>query len=382
MKHFTLNALKLLFLMAVIIYPLANIAMDGGGGGGTGFTDGMPGGSVGCGSLSLDISKASVASQCDPVDAKHCPGPGGTNTYADCQYTANNAGVCKHSTCTCIGSMENNIWAQFCAPATGTFVFETTNVSCSGGGSSLQFVIWDAAPTNSICDIENNVVFCNNNFTANKSYSVNLTSGTCYTLMFDGNAGAACTFTFTIDCQYVLSTYMLDYDVKLSNDKTSTLFKWKVADEEDVSHYEIQRSSNGKDFESVGKVYGKNVDGQVSYSYEDGSTPIGLSYYRLKQVQKDGTEFIYKKVPIHKRVLEANIYPNPIKSDLNIDFGKDLEAGTEIAVYDILGGLVYKTELTQRSSSIKIDMDGCTKGMYFLSIRSGDALMQQKFYKD
>jgi hypothetical protein len=56
--------------------------------------------------------------------------------------------------------------------------------------------------------------------------------------------------------------------------------------------------------------------------------------------------------------------------------------GTVIAVYNVLGNLVYHKELTERTQEFKIDMDDCTKGMYFLSVTSDDLSYQQKFYKE
>jgi hypothetical protein len=221
MKHFAPYSLKLFLLLAIIHLPTNTIAMDGGGGGtGPTFSNSSPGSSSGCGAGSLSNSSASVASQCDPPDVSNCPS--GSNQqvyYADCMYSTNGGGLCSHSTCTCIGSMENNIWSQFCAPGTGTYTFEVGNISCSGGAESLQFVIWntDGITWSNICDIENYVEFCDNGFTSNTTFTVDLAGGTCYTLMFDGNAGADCTWDFNINCTQVLGLTLLDYHVNLNN---------------------------------------------------------------------------------------------------------------------------------------------------------------------
>jgi hypothetical protein len=379
MKHFVLYSIKFLILVLSLL-PIQALSMAGGGGGGTtgpSFSDGLPGSTSGCGAGTLDNSKATVSKGCTGTfDSSLCFGE-----YADCAYVSKGA-LCERQSCTCWGSMENNIWSQFCAPATGTFVFEVTNVVCSGGGSSLQFLI---APTpsggfDSVCDLS--AVYCDKGSTGNQSHSVSLTSGQCYTLMFDGNAGAACTWNFNINCTYALGVVMLDYKAKLDNDGES-IFSWEVTQENEVSHYIVERSTDGNNFTELERVLPINdPEKRLAYQVIDKNPVSGNNYYRLKQIDIDKTEYTYKRLAITKRALDVQIYPNPIKEDLNINFGKDLDAGTEIAVYDILGNLVYKDVLGKRTSSHKIDMNQCTKGIYFLSIKSDEVVLQQKFYKD
>lgn len=381
MKNFTLKTLVKYAFVVFFTSPLSIFAMPGGGGGSTGpsFSDSAPGSSSGCGAGTLDNSKATVAKACHPdtYDFSVCPAE-----YEDCQFAIKGA-LCEVSTCTCWGSMENNIWSQFCAPATGTFVFEVTNVVCSGGGSSLQFFI---APTpsdgfSSVCDLS--AVYCDKGSTGDQSHSVDLTSGQCYTLMFDGNAGAACTWDFNINCSYALGIIMLDYGVELSDVNNTATVYWEVTDENNVDYYSIERSSDGVNFESIGKVLPKNdPDKRLNYSFVDSNPINGTSYYRLKEIDIDEKQYTYKRLALNNKNQTITLYPNPITDDLNINFEKELMPGTVVAVYNVLGNVVYYTETTEKSSELKIDMDDCSKGIYFLSIKSGENIIQQKFFKD
>jgi hypothetical protein len=365
----------------LLITPSQTFATSGGGGGGStgpSFSDGMPGSSSGCGSGTIDNKGATVAKGCHPdaLDYDPCP-----NELADCQYIVKGAG-CWYDTCTCWGSMENNIWSQFCAPATGTFVFEVSNISCSGGATSLQFMV---APTpsswSSVCDLTS--VYCNDGFTGNVNMSVDLTSGQCYTLMFDGNAGAECSWTFNINCTYALGITMLDYNIDFDGKQNKATFNWEVDNENNVSHYTVQRSSDGITFENIGSLNAKNNSStRLNYSFIDNNPLPKTSYYRLLEKDLDGKEYIYKRLVITNKNSFVTIYPNPIANDLNLNFGKELEPGTEITVYGVTGNVIYSTTLTHHTSQHKIDMNECAKGMYFLSIKSGDLVMQQKFFKD
>lgn len=381
MKKFT----AIIFSLLLIIATSSAFAMDGGGGGGgPSFSNGMPGSSSTCGTTTLSNSSASVNSACDPVDISNCPaGKNESIDYGDCRYTTNGGGLCSVETCTCIGSMENNIFSTFCAPATGQFDFEIGAISCSGGAASLQFVVWSNTSSSSICDMENDVEFCDNGFTSNTTFSVNLTAGTCYTLMFDGNAGADCTWDFTINCSYALGLTMLDYSVTLSNDEKNVNMSWDVTDEVDVNYYSIERSTDDENYSSIGKIFAhNNTSKSTSYDFIDENPVMGISYYRLMEIDNNGIEYKYGKHVINKTTQDLSIYPNPISDDLNISFGNFLNEGAKIMVYDVLGNLVYDRELAERKSSIKIDMNDAKKGMYFLVIKSKDGDLQQKFYKD
>lgn len=376
--------MKLNQLLLILFTVISSSLYAMSGGGGPAFSDGMPGSESNCGSATLDNSSAGVNSACDPVDVSNCPpGKNAVADYGDCQYTTNGGGLCSYETCTCIGSMENNIFSQFCAPATGQFDFEIGAISCSGGAASLQFVVWSNTTSSSICDIENDIEFCDNGFTSNTTFSVNLTSGTCYTLMFDGNAGADCTWDFNINCIYALGLTMLDYSVELAKNENSVNVKWSVTEELDVNTYKIERSSDGKIFKEIGSVSAVNESKETTYySFEDERPLIGVNYYRLKQIDNNSEVYKYGTKVVERKNINTTLFPNPINDKLNINFGKELEKGSEIEVFDILGNLVFKSVLDRKKESLTIDLSNTKKGIYFLMISTEGEKVNQKFYKE
>ncbi|MBO0360585.1 T9SS type A sorting domain-containing protein [Hymenobacter sp. BT186] len=65
---------------------------------------------------------------------------------------------------------------------------------------------------------------------------------------------------------------------------------WKTASEKNNSHFDVERSRNGQQFEKVGKVTGAGSSaGSHSYSLYDAQAPNSTLYYRLRQVDFDGT---------------------------------------------------------------------------------------------
>lgn len=101
----------------------------------------------------------------------------------------------------------------------------------------------------------------------------------------------------------------------------TVVLKWATAREVNNSHFNIQRSNNGIDFETINKVVGKDNSASINdYSYTDFQPLTGNLYYRLQQVDVDG-KFSNSSTIIIKRSrdtkVEIQLYPNPINSTGN-----------------------------------------------------------------
>lgn len=117
----------------------------------------------------------------------------------------------------------------------------------------------------------------------------------------DTNTGVTANYTLqggdkntTVDAGFQksapLSVNLLKFEAKII--ENNTVLNWKTADEKDFSHFEIQKSTNAKEFGEIGSL---NGIGANFYSYSDNNTEKGINYYRLKMVNTDGT-FEYSKM--------------------------------------------------------------------------------------
>jgi hypothetical protein len=89
--------------------------------------------------------------------------------------------------------------------------------------------------------------------------------------------------------------------------------KWQSAEEKNTSHFEIERSADGKNFSALltKKAQGNSV-ALVSYQALDNSPVSGTSYYRLKMVDLDGTFEYSKMVSVsNEGAVWVRAYPNP-----------------------------------------------------------------------
>src|SRR5690606_34582762 len=112
----------------------------------------------------------------------------------------------------------------------------------------------------------------------------------------------------------------LNYDVRFENGKIK--HTWQTTNEINTSHFVIELSTNGIDFNAVGEIRSRNHLVHHIYNFTEQSSDFETTeivYYRLKQVDSDG-RFDYSKVVTVKLKASKKITlsPIPVKDYLHI----------------------------------------------------------------
>jgi hypothetical protein len=145
--------------------------------------------------------------------------------------------------------------------------------------------------------------------------------------------------------------------------------QWSTAEEEQVAHFEIEKSTDGNRYHLIGKLQAAG-SGSKTYHFTDNSTIASNTYYRLKMVDNNGS---YTYSPVSRvRTGQSNnaisVYPNPAKDRLNISL--TAEAGpVQVTLHDV-GGRTIKTFTVQSDGSTinKVaDISSLQPGIYFIS---------------
>ena len=141
------------------------------------------------------------------------------------------------------------------------------------------------------------------------------------------------------------------------------LLNWQTTNEVNVSHINIQRSTNNNEFITIGKVNSSCC----SYSFTDNS-PLstvnsGLStiYYRLEIIDKDGSKTYseIRNVEFGIRTLGIRIYPNPAKEFVTIAC-KDAK---QLFIIDDLGKTVFQSTVNSQPLNV-INIKQLNRGIY------------------
>ncbi|WP_107039530.1 T9SS type A sorting domain-containing protein [Brumimicrobium mesophilum] len=150
------------------------------------------------------------------------------------------------------------------------------------------------------------------------------------------------------------------------NDRVVEL-AWKTASELNNDYFTIERSIDGLSWENLQIVRGAgNSSSVIDYSWIDYSPFSGVSYYRLKQTDYDGTTETFNIVSIDKNdVEELQAYPNPVSHSVTVIGLQDSEV---LRIMNTVGVEVTGNVIVSNSPSKKtfIDMSQLPKGMYFI----------------
>ncbi len=141
---------------------------------------------------------------------------------------------------------------------------------------------------------------------------------------------------------------------------------WSTSEETNSSHFEIGRSSDGKNWSTLGRVEANGESKQViDYSYTDAQPLAAMNYYRLKMVDFDET-FTYSRIreAAFGEEMEMVLYPNPVQNELYIK-GK---SGSSAEVWDAAGRL----RLRATFDNGRLDVQNLPAGTYHLRIPGTD----------
>lgn len=120
--------------------------------------------------------------------------------------------------------------------------------------------------------------------------------------------------------------------------------EWGTLTENNASHFEIERSADGRNFTSkIGTVNAIGYSTTLrNYGITDNAPLKGWAYYRAKQVDADG-KFAYSNIAsinFDKQPSQLLIYPNPVKNNLTLEFTSTKNGKIEVQIIDSKGAMV------------------------------------------
>jgi len=175
------------------------------------------------------------------------------------------------------------------------------------------------------------------------------------------------------DVDKVLPVSLVFFNAKLLDNKVK--LDWATASEENNDYFEVQRSTNNKDFEIIDIVEGNgNSNVIINYTSYDYNIEEGVAYYRLKQVDYDGTVDYSNVVTIRNNPeILVEIYPNPSNGKVNIKTKEEVNIG----IYSAIGKEIYRKHINANSTNV-IDLSDNPKGVYFITYSTNKTTITKK----
>lgn len=185
-----------------------------------------------------------------------------------------------------------------------------------------------------------------------------------------------------------LPVELLSFSAKLNNDFNVDI-QWITATEINNDYFIVERSKDGQYFENIVKVKGAGNSEQIlSYSAQDVAPLPGVSYYRLKQVDFDGTVSYSKVVAVNSNAADISaepmsfsVFPNPSNSNTQIAFyNVNASDEVQIKIYDLSGKEMHSSMhyVNGNGNIASFDVSSFPSGIYLVNVLYDGITTQQK----
>lgn len=196
-------------------------------------------------------------------------------------------------------------------------------------------------------------------------------------------------FTYSAPLK-TLPVKLVSFDATLNN-KNKVDLKWTTATEENVSHFVVERSTDGVNFSDAGLVFAVgNSTQKINYSLTDDISNVNATviYYRLCSVDNDG-KFTYSEVRIIRITKDANsnvaiiTYPNPVSNELHITVPANWQnKQISFELFNANGQLMKRTDNSSSSQTETINVNDLSRGLYIVRVSCNGETAQQKIIKN
>ncbi|MCF8253366.1 MAG: T9SS type A sorting domain-containing protein [Bacteroidia bacterium] len=166
---------------------------------------------------------------------------------------------------------------------------------------------------------------------------------------------------------------------KGAKSESGVTLNWATVTESNSSHFILERSLNGKDFNSISKVKAAgNSSKFLLYNYLDKealSLNSKVIYYRLNQVDMDGKQEYSPVIQISLDELNditiLSVQPNPFQNNLTLTFNSNKEMGMKVELLNINGQIMVSKEIRTEAGQQNFNLDETgilPSGLYFVRI--------------
>jgi hypothetical protein len=171
--------------------------------------------------------------------------------------------------------------------------------------------------------------------------------------------------TFTLgDRTAPLPVTLVGFDAKRVG--ADAVITWETASELNNRGYEVQVSTDGREFRTVGTVAVTSPNSVMlrNYRYVDTeANKAGTRYYRLRQIDLDGktTDFAPKALLFDGKIgTEPKLaaFPSPFSNELSLDVYTAAAGEAKVAMMDLTGRIIREQKATLTTGTNQVKLEG------------------------
>jgi len=183
---------------------------------------------------------------------------------------------------------------------------------------------------------------------------------------------------------FALPVTWVAYDAKKDAQQNVQL-QWQTANESNALQYEVQVSTNGIEFETIGIVAAKNAAAATYFFTDKTEGKTGIRMYRIKQTDRDG-QFSFSAVrSIQFGSIRTSIhtYPNPVQNQLLLAMVHNAPIQVQWQISDAAGRIVMNGKWQSNATADKksINTQQLQPGVYTITVTDGTQRWYHKMVK-
>ena len=181
---------------------------------------------------------------------------------------------------------------------------------------------------------------------------------------------------YKLESDFFIPVELASFNAQLVD--RDVLLNWTTATELNNQGFEIEHSIDNENFSKVGFVPGFGTTSELkSYSFRISNVDAGDQYYRLKQIDFDGSSTIYNSVeifgPVPSNFVLNQNHPNPFNPSTTISFSLPVESSVTIKLFNMLGQEVAEitsSDFQAGNHNLKFDAKELSSGAYIYTLEA------------
>lgn len=194
-------------------------------------------------------------------------------------------------------------------------------------------------------------------------------------------------FRFNNEVEFTLPLVLKSFNASLTNKKVD--LNWVTGHEKDLSHFVVERSTNGVDYTETGMVFAAgNSTAVQNYAFSDmlNTSSKGVVYYRLKMMDSQ-KRYQYSPVRIVRlgdaqTQVQVQAYPNPVVNELRVTVPANWQnKQVSYELYNMNGNMVKRITNPNASQTETLNVKELGTGTYVVKAYTQDEAASQRIVK-
>ena len=256
-------------------------------------------------------------------------------------------------------------------------------IRCSDAGTSGNTGLQNVSPNENTEDVLGDGWTETMNVVAGDSYIIvvdewSANAGSGYDLSFGGTASLDCT---------ILPIELTEFNVEYLPEVDEVALNWITASERDNDRFEVERSTDGVNFEVIRTVKGAGTTNyETQYYVIDAEPFVGVNYYRLNQFDIDGNSEYSEVRTVN--ILDdfydmLSLFPNPTTGKTEVIFNSYSKGEAFLNVIGADGKVIVNTsvDVERGGNKLNLDLSEQQRGVYIVSITTRDKTYKSRLVK-